>query len=272
MEEQFHLMPSKVFWQVLTVSAAARTTLCITSRFLRHVWKCSGTTRASSPQWWLSSQATPLPLSASPLRGEEREEGAVGTGLGARGWGPQVTSKWGPGERVTGGRAAAGDPWGAPHPSFPFLPPCAPLLTATGWPRRAPAGRAAGWWARRGGPWLGTRLGMGKGPGSGPPPPLYPRALPSCPPGRGTKAVSGPFTAHSPRGGCPSPCPPAWGPCSSPKWHLLGERATAAQSSSMNVVAEGAWALPCAPPTSQPTSQPSRARGRPRHRRHCSPR
>lgn len=133
MEEQFHLMPSKVFWQALTVSAAARTTLCITSRFLRHVWKCSGTTLASSPQWWLSSQATPLPLSASPLRGEEREEGAVGTGLGAKGWGPQVTSKWGPGERVTGGRAAVGDPRGAPHPSFPFLPPPLRPVTHSHW-------------------------------------------------------------------------------------------------------------------------------------------
>lgn len=239
MEEQFHLMPAKVFWQALTVSAAARTTLCITSRFLRHVWECSGTPPASSPQWWLSSQATPLPLSASPLWGEERGEGTVGSGLGARGWGPQVTSKWGPGERVTGGSPAAGDPWGAPHPSF--LPLCAPLLTATGWPRRAPAGRAAGWWARRGGPWLGTGLGMGKGPGPGPPAPFIPAGAAVLPPGEGNKGGIGAIHSSQPLGRPPQPLSPslgAWGPRSSPKWHLLGEKATVAQSSSMNVVAE----------------------------------
>lgn len=64
-------MSAKVFWQTLLVCRAARTMLCMTSRFLRHIWNWSGTNPASSRQWWLSFQATPLPLSVSPLRGED---------------------------------------------------------------------------------------------------------------------------------------------------------------------------------------------------------
>lgn len=135
-------MSVKVFWQTLLVWRAARTMLCMTSRFLRHIWNWSGTSPASSRQWWLSFQATPLPLSVSPLRGE----GGCQRG-GTTDTPPGTQPERGSPKRGHGGGCGGASPPGS-------------LLTATGWPRRAPAGRAA---RRRrwGGPWPG----MGMGPG-----------------------------------------------------------------------------------------------------------
>lgn len=132
-------MSAKLFWQTLLVWRAARTMLGITSRFLRHIWNWSGTSPASSRQWWLSFQATPLPLSVSPLWGQDgcQREGTTGTTLGTQ---PERGS---PKE----GHREGVQPPGA-------------VLTATGWLQRAPAGRAA---QRRQGrsPWLGMAPGRG---------------------------------------------------------------------------------------------------------------
>lgn len=72
-------MSAKLFWQTLLVWWAARTMLGMTSRFRWHSWNWSGTSPVSSQQWWFSSQTTPLPLSVSPLWGEDRCQRGGGT-------------------------------------------------------------------------------------------------------------------------------------------------------------------------------------------------
>lgn len=122
-------MSPKLCWHSSCVRRAARTMLGITSRCRRHSCSCSGT---SSRQCWLSFQDTPLP--ARPLWRE--------------------------------GRVTAGPPR-APRDRQEGLWKEGPLLTATGWLRTNPAGRAARWQRRRGGPWLGKGLGTGMGLGQG---------------------------------------------------------------------------------------------------------
>lgn len=298
-------MPAKVLWQALTVSAAAWTTLCITSRFLRHIWTWSGTSPASSRQWWLSSQATLLPLSASPLLGEERGEGTVGTGVGVRGWGPQGTSKRGPGERVTGGRpevsCCRGPPGEPPCPSFPFLPPLHPVThshwmaaASPSWQSRMAVG-TAGW------PMAGDRTAGPGQAGTRAARPLYTRGR--CRPApRGGEQRR--FRCHSQlaalredgeaapapvlQPGClGTPVSAAWSGgslfryprcrCGCPQSGIsLGKKPRQHRAAPCNVVAEGAWALPCPPcaplsaPRPQTTSQPSEALRRPRHRTHAA--
>lgn len=166
MEEQFHLMSAKLCWHRACVRRAARTMLGITSRCRRHSCSSSGT---SSRQCWLSFQATPLP--ASPLWGE------VGVTAG-----PQ--SPEGPGGSPEEGEIPTHSHWmAAERPS---------------WHSSAVAAAA-------GRPMAGNGAGMGTGMGTGAARPHHPFYSSggggSCPPGRGIKAVSVPFTGLGTRRG-----------------------------------------------------------------------
>lgn len=169
-------MSAKLCWHSSCVRRAARTMLGITSRCRRHSCSCSGT---SSRQCWLSFQDTPLP--ARPLWGE----------VGVTG-GPQRPE--GPPRGALEGGIPTHSHWmAADKPSWQS----SAVAAAEGKPM---AGKGAGMGT---GSWDGAGAGAGSRAGAaGPHHPFYSSGGGgSCPPGRGTKAVSVPFTGLGTRRG-----------------------------------------------------------------------
>lgn len=236
-------------------------------------------------------------------RGEGRgDRGHWGGGEGMGTAGDEQTGTWGAGDRgQTRGVLLQGTPGGAPLSLLPLPPPLHPVThshwmaaASPSWQSRMAVG-TAGW------PMAGDRTAGPGQAGTRAARPLYTRGR--CRPApRGGEQRR--FRCHSQlaalredgeaapapvlQPGClGTPVSAAWSGgslfryprcrCGCPQSGIsLGKKPRQHRAAPCNVVAEGAWALPCPPcaplsaPRPQTTSQPSEALRRPRHRTHAA--